>query len=141
MTEIFQDLLNSPFLNNVEYVELNQALFRIVKDLDRVLPQLHNFIVQFDTFVQQSNINVITDAQGNMSIDVPSSMSDQLAQKASTKINVLDRLISSQKEKCDELLKEGFNLERAIKRIDTKSESRLNVRNGILKDLCNAHKH
>ena len=51
-------------------------LTQIVETIDQLLPQLKNFIGQFNQVVSSSGVNVVTDTAGNMSLDVPSSMPD-----------------------------------------------------------------
>jgi hypothetical protein len=46
-----------------------------------LLPQLSNFINQFNTTVNQTGISVVTYSEGNLSIDVPQNMSDIVAKK------------------------------------------------------------
>ncbi len=51
-------------------------LTEIITQIDIILPQLSEFINQFNNLVQNANINIITEVDGTLSIDVPISMSD-----------------------------------------------------------------
>jgi predicted component of type VI protein secretion system len=79
------------------------------------LPQLSDFIGQFNNVVSTTNINVITDSSGNMSIDVPVTMPDIEAEKISKRINIIDRLITLRGQEINDLLQKGLNLETKLK--------------------------
>lgn len=87
----------------------------IITQIDVILPQLSEFINQFNNLVQSANINVITDVDGTLSIDVPISMSDHEAQNLSKRIGIIDRLISSKNEEITELFKKGLSLDDQLK--------------------------
>ena len=53
--------------------------------INELLPQFSDFISQFNNMVLTNNINVITDASGNMSLDVPGTMSDTDAETIGNK--------------------------------------------------------
>lgn len=80
-----------------------------------MLPQLSNFIAQFNTTVSQSNVNIVTDSFGNMALDLPKNISDEEAVKISNRIGVIDRLISTRSQDIEELIQKGVKLENAVK--------------------------
>jgi hypothetical protein len=86
------------------------GLFDIVSEVNKLLPQLSNFIAQFDTTVVKSGVNVITDTVGSMSIDVPNSMPEVEANKVSTKLGIIDRLINTRGQEINILLQKGLQL-------------------------------
>jgi NADH-ubiquinone oxidoreductase chain 3 len=113
----------------------------IVKEIDSLLPQLANFISQFNTTVSQSNINVVTDIAGNMNIDVPQSMSDEVANKVSTKIGIIDRLITTRGQDINDLLQKGLTLENKLKITDPNYVSQIADRVEEFKKLNSSYKH
>ena len=82
----------------------------VVSEVSKLLPQLSNFIAQFDATVVKSGVNVITDTAGSMSIDVPSSMTDVEANKVSTRLGVIDRLVNTRGQEINLLLQKGLQL-------------------------------
>ncbi len=56
-------------------------LLDIIKEIDKLMPQLESFISNFNTTIATSGINVITDSTGNMEIDVSSNLSDDEVKK------------------------------------------------------------
>jgi hypothetical protein len=113
----------------------------IISELNRMLPQLSSFIDAFNNTVAQNGINVVTDAQGSMSIDVPSKMSDDAADKISNKLSIIDRLINSHGSSINDLFKEGLMLENKIKQFDNSYTSQLNEHITKFKELNSSYKH
>lgn len=109
-------------------------LSNIVLTIGSYMPQLAAFINQFDTTVAQQGVNVITDIQGNMSLDVPASMSDAVAQNVQNKINIMDRLINTRGSQIMELLEKGVGLEHKINMVDP------SYRSGILNQATEFNK-
>ena len=87
----------------------------ILTDLSSLLPQYSTFISQFNDLISQANINVITDNMGNMSIDVPSSMSDTEAENISKRIGIIDRVIATRSQEIHDLIQRGVNMEKDLK--------------------------
>jgi hypothetical protein len=106
-----------------------------------MLPQLSSFIDAFNNTVAQNGINVVTDVQGSMSIDVPSKMSDDAADKISNKLSIIDRLINSHGSSINYLFKEGLMLENKIKQLDNSYTSQLNEQITKFKELNSSYKH
>ena len=79
-------------------------LSQIITDLNSLLPQLSKFINQFNSVITETGVNVITDSTGNMDLDVPQNMSDDEATKISTRIGIIDRLITTRGQEINDLL-------------------------------------
>ena len=65
---------------------------------------------------------VVTDLGGNMSLDVPSSMPDDLAEHLGRKIGVIDRLITTRGEEIDGLLHKSIEIENKLESSEFKSK-------------------
>jgi len=120
---------------------LTQDLLEIVQTVDLLLPQLSGFIDQFHKVVTDNNINVFTDAYGNMSIDIPSSMSDSDGHKISDRINVIDRVITSRGQEIDTLLNKGLNIEKNIYVTDPSFQSKILPKVHEFNRLNSSYKH
>lgn len=116
-------------------------LTSIISDLNTMLPQLGDFIGQFNNLVSQSNINVITDSSGNMSIDVPINMPEPEAENIKKKIGILDRLINTQGQSINDLLNKGIDLEKNLKQNDPNYTSQLTSKINQLRQLNSSYKH
>ena len=120
---------------------MNQDLLQIVTEVDRLIPQLTDFISQFKTVVLDTGITVVSDTYGNMSIDVPMSMSEKNAETISTRINVLDRLINNHGSNINSLLQQGLSIEQYIKKSDPSYNSQLIVQVAKFKALNASYSH
>ena len=116
-------------------------LTSIINDVNVMLPQLSDFIGQFNNLVSQSNINVITDSAGNMSIDVPIDMSEPEAQNIKKRIGIIDRLINTQGQNINDLLQKGKALEENLKQKDPNYTSQLTDKINQFKQLNSSYKH
>jgi hypothetical protein len=103
----------------------DMGISEIVTELNTLLPQLANFINQFSTTVSESGVNVITDSTGNMSLDVPQSMTDDAVNKIGTKIGIIDRLITTRGQEINELLQKGLHVENKLKMENSEYVSQL----------------
>ncbi len=90
-------------------------ILQIITEINTLLPQLAEFINQFNTVVTQSGINVVTDSTGNMGIDVPQTMSESVANNVSTRVGIIDRLITTRGQEINDLLQKGMHLEKNLK--------------------------
>jgi len=117
------------------------GISEIITQIDTLLPQLANFINQFSSTVSKSGISVITDTIGTMSIDVPQHMSNEVADKLSTKIGVIDRLITTRSQDINDLLQKGAALENKLKLVDSQYVSQLTDRMQEYKKLISSYKH
>ena len=86
---------------------MNETLNSIANNLDHLIYQLSSFINQFNNIVNTQNVNVITDASGNMSRYVPKNMPNDMADKLGNKVGIIDRLIGDRSSEIEKLLKEG----------------------------------
>lgn len=85
-----------------------QDISIIIEQLDTLMPQLVKFIKQFHDVVIASDINVVTDGDGNLSGYPLKSMPEADANIAIKKIGIIDNLIHSRQETISELFKKGF---------------------------------
>lgn len=120
---------------------LEVDLSEIVNSINSLLPQLSTFINQFHTTVSENNINVFSDAYNNMSIDVPSTMSDAEGQKLSDRINVIDRVITARTQEIETLVDKGLELENKIKVSNPNFNSQILSKVNELKRLNDSYKH
>lgn len=119
-------------------MELNKILLEI----NILLPQLEGFINQFNSTVVESGISVVTDAAtGNMSIDVPQDMPDDVANNVTTKIGVIDRLINTRGQEIKKLLEDGIRLENNIKLDNPNHQSPLTDKIREFVRLNESYKH
>ena len=100
-------------------------LSEIITEINTLLPQLAGFINQFNTTVSESGINVVTDSVGNMNIDVPKNMPDSVVNKFSTRIGIIDRLITTRGQEINDLLQKGIHIENKLKMENPKYVSQL----------------
>jgi hypothetical protein len=142
-------VLLSPNLSNIgnppifasKLLKSDLVLSEIIAQVDSILPQLANFIGQFNTTVSQSGINVITDTMGSMSIDVPQGMSEEAANKLSIRIGVIDNLIAAKSQTVNDLLQKGTVLENKLKVLDSQYVSQLTDRMQEYKRLISSYNH
>ena len=106
-----------------------------------MLPVLQSFLEKFSNVVVENNINVITDSMGNMSIDVPSSMSEAKYTEVSQRIGIIDRIITTKGTEINDLFQKGKIIEDALKLEDSKYVSQLSKQIQIFKELNNSYKH
>lgn len=93
------------FINTSLHSDLD--FLAIISDLTKMVPQFGNFIEQFNSLINENSLSVITDVQGNLSMDVPDSMSEKRSLELSNKVRILDRLISTQKGSISDLFLKG----------------------------------
>jgi hypothetical protein len=113
----------------------------IILEINRLLPQLTEFIEKFNSLVVQNGINVITDVNGNMSMDVPTSMSDATYTDISNRIGIIDRLINSHGASINELFQKASAIETQIKQSDSTYTSQLTNQIMKFKELNASYKH
>ena len=113
----------------------------IIAEVNTILPQLSDFINQFGSLVTTKNINVISDVEGNLSIDVPNDMPDVEITEVTKKIGILDRLITTRGQQINELFQEGLGLEQQIKKNDPGYTSQLSDQIAVFKNLNKSYKH
>lgn len=122
-------------------LQSDMGISEILTEINTLLPQLANFINQFNTTVTQSGISVVTDSIGSMSIDVPQNMPDDVANKISTKIGIIDRLITTRGQEINDLFQKGMNLENKFKLENSNYVSQLTDKIEEFKRLNSSYKH
>ena len=93
-----------PAKGNTDSPSNEKQLQATIAEIKRLLSQLKTFIDQFNNFIIANNINVITDAQGVLGIDVDESLDDSTAQTHANRINVYDNLIHNNIHSIEELI-------------------------------------
>lgn len=127
------------FTNDVS--QSNLDISHIITELVALLPQFSDFITQFNNLVNQHGINVITDSQGNMAMDIPGNMGDSLAKNVTTRLGIIDRLITTRAQEINELLQKGMVLENNFKIENPDYVSQLTEKINEYKRLKNLYKH
>lgn len=84
---------------------------------------------------------MVTDSIGNMSIDVPQNMPDDVANKISTKVGIIDRLITTRGQEIHDLLQKGIHLENKLKMENSNYVSQLTDKIEEFKKLNSSYKH
>ena len=120
---------------------MEDELCVIITEINRLLPQLEVFITQFKTLVLDTGINVVSDAQGNLSMDAPSSMTVSDANKISARVGVIDRLITQNGTSINELFNKGLNIENSLKIKDPSYTSQLTSEIAKFKALNGSYNH
>jgi hypothetical protein len=128
------------FVNKTLHSDLS-VLLEIVAELEKLLPQLSSFIDQFNNTALESDVNVITDREGNMDIDVPARMSDEEAQAISKKLGIIDRLITTQGQKVNDLLQRGMAIENDLRAMNPNHVSYLEAKIAEFRALNESFKH
>ena len=118
-------------------MELDSVIFEIT----RLLPQLSEFIGNFNNLVSSSGVIVISDSAGNMSVDIPDSMSNIDASNVTKRLGIIDRLINTHGTSINDLFKKGLDIERQIKLSDQNYTSRLTQHIQEFKQLNASYKH
>jgi len=93
----------------------SSELLSVILEVKRILPQLANFIQQFNSYALANDVHTITDGQGNLDMLVPNDMPDHVTNQVKAKLSVLDRLINTQGSKAVDLLKQAEKLEQGLK--------------------------
>lgn len=122
-------------------IKSNLDLSTIVGDLTKLVPQFKGFIEQFNTLINDNCVNVLTDAKGNLFIDVPNSMPEDKSVQISNKVSVLDRLIKAQSESIGDLFKKGSSIESKFKANNANYTSELNELRKTFISLKDSYKH
>lgn len=130
-----------PPLFATKTLQSSMDISEIVTELNTLLPQLANFINQFNTTVSQSGISVVTDSMGSMSIDVPQNMPDHVANNISTRIGIIDRLITTRGQEINDLFQKGVHLENKLKMENSNYVSQLTDKIEEFKRLNSSYKH
>lgn len=137
----FNNFIPKPHEFVTSTIHSGSDIYTVVTELNVLLPQLADFIGQFQNVVSSTGINVVTDSAGNMSIDIPQNMSDSDANFFSKKIGVIDRLITTRGQSINDLFQEGLTIEDKLKKEDPKYISVLGDKITQFKKLNSSYKH
>jgi hypothetical protein len=140
-SKFFSYYIPKPYLFVNKSLKSNLDILNIITDLNSLLPQLADFINQFNNVVNQSGINVITDITGNMSIDVPRDMPDSVAKNITNRIGIIDRLITTRGQEINELLQKGLNVENKLKMENPEYVSQLSEKIAEFRRLNALYRH
>lgn len=122
-------------------LECNLELLNVISELNSLLPQLNDFVYQFNNVINQTGVNVITDTTGNMSIEVPKDMPDSEVNSVSNRIGVIDRLITTRGQEVNDLIQKGLNIENKLKSENPNYVSQLSEKIAEFKKLNESFKH
>lgn len=109
-------------------------LNNLISEVDKLLPQLTDFIGQFNDLVNKNNINVITDTNHNMSIDISNDINDENANKVARRVGIIDRLIHKHNDSLNGIFTEA-------KSIDNNSSSELKNKIAEFEKIYKTYKH
>ena len=73
---------------------MNDELQNIITEINRLLYKLNGFKDRFNNFVNETDVSVIADAEGGLSIEVSYNVGDSATNRYRNTINVLDGLIN-----------------------------------------------
>lgn len=139
---IFSNNAPSPHVfNSLPLKSTTVELTEITMKINELLPQLSDFIDQFNSIVLSTKINVITDTSGNMSMDVPNSMPDNEAEMISKRIGIIDRLITTRGQEVNNLLLKGLEIESKLKEQNPNYTSQILDKVNELKRLNDSYRH
>jgi hypothetical protein len=130
-----------PHRFTIQTLESNMDISQIITDINSLLPQLSSFISQFNNLVVESGINVITDSAGNMSIDIPNSMPESQVTNVTTRISIIDRLITTRGQELNDLFQKGLQIENNLKTENSNYTSQLTEKIAEFKKLNESYKH
>jgi hypothetical protein len=122
-------------------LQSEMSLLDIVGQINTFMPQLADFINQFNTTVNESGVSVLTDRDGNMSVSVPASMTDEVANAISQRIGIIDRLINTRGQEISDLLQKGTSIENKLKMENPHYVSELTAKIEEFKRLNSSYKH
>jgi NADH-ubiquinone oxidoreductase chain 3 len=122
-------------------LQSEMSIYEIITDINSLLPQLAKFIGQFNNTVSTSGVNVITDTIGTLSIEVPETMPEDELNKISSRISIIDRLITTRGQEINDLLQKGIRLENKLKTEDPNYVSQLTEKIKEYKRLNALYKH
>ena len=126
-----------PFVTDSFHCDITQ----IITDISALLPQFSDFIGQFNNVLIESGINVITDSSGGMTIEVPKNMPDLTAKNYSTRIGIIDRLITLRGQEIDSLFEQARITENRLRMENPNYISQITERYEEFKRLKASYKH
>ena len=135
------------FLSSQDACELLKSttditdLANIILSIGSHMSELATYINKFDTTVVQQGINVITDSEGALSMDVPAAMSEDVAAKVGARIQVIDRLIATRQSDISDLIQKGLTLQNKINVVDPSYKSEILNQIKEFEKLKSSYKH
>lgn len=121
-----------------QYIELSSVML----ELARLLPQLQEFVNNLNETIVSNNVNLITESTGELTMEVPSNMSDKDIDVCRRKVGIIDRLIHDRTDHISSLFKKGHDIEMEIKKFNPNYVSDdLIEKSKILKEIKNSYKH
>ena len=123
------------------FSDQNSDLMGIIIELNKLLPQVQSFITDWHSTIAHYGINVITDVNGDLSIDVPSKLKDVDVNTCTKKIKILDSLIHDRFNSIEKTLDKGYTFEMDLKKSNNNYISVLTEKSKILNELKNSYKH
>jgi hypothetical protein len=127
--------------SHVPLDDLIRQLHDINLEADRLYSQLNTFITQFHNFVIDTGINVVTNVQGELGIDVLENLDDTIAQQYANRINVFDSLIHNHIHNLESIIKRMIELENQIRVFDESYKIQSSIYNDKLQDLIRSYGH
>lgn len=115
-------------------------LAEVTAKINELLPQFSDFISQFHNIIISNSMNVIIEANGNMSLDAPTTMSDADAENIAKRIGIVDRLIITRGMEIDELLQKGLSIEADLKKENVNYTSQILDKVNEFKRLQSSYK-
>ena len=122
----------------------NQLLLELdgtIATLNYIIPQLNDFVNQFNNIQMAHGVKVISDQIGNIFLDVPASMPESLEKTLTTRLGIIDRLCNTHGQSISDLLDKGRGLEQQLKLQDPHYTSRLSGPISEFARLRGAFKH
>ena len=116
-------------------------LANIILNIGSHMSELITFIHKFDSTVIENGINVISDSDSNISFDAPSTMSDDVAKKVGTRINIIDSLITKRQSDISDLIQKGLALQNRINLVDPFYKSEILNQITEFEKLKSSYKH
>lgn len=95
-------------------VDVSQVI-EVASNISEKLPDLSNYINQFNEFLIANNLNVSFGANNDMIISAPGNAHNKFA-FFETKLKVIDRLILTFTSDIDSLVKKGLNIEEELRK-------------------------
>lgn len=109
----------------VEIIPVIPDITEVISAIDHTLPQMSSFIERYYNLLISSNVNVSTESQGQIFMDVLKTMPEPEVIKVQKEISVLDRLITTHHQTISEKIREGLEIENRIKLNDPNYKSQL----------------
>jgi hypothetical protein len=120
---------------------MEYSLDNCITNIQDLIPQLANFVGQFNTFIMEQNVNVVSDSGGSLGIDVPHNMPEAQARSVTRRVEVLDSLIDSHRITIKELFRQGFEHEAVEKAKNSRYISVLTDKQITFNSLISSYGH